>query len=236
MEKISAQAHGRNSIRRNEAWWTKRVYDHNYRRFAGEFLDRQIMGLLSTSEQSIVRFIFDRTVAWCKDWEDICTGQFTEGAQRSDGSFAYRGTGLSKRAVQVTLKGLVKDGLVLRRDAQPRPGRRSGWQAYMLLEVWKFAELPRFEGVNIRFSAPYDKAGEVEICTPRVQNLRTLTEDRLTDARSSLRLLATALRAPQASRQNKSLSAWSVCWMRMCLLLRCPRPAGPLLPKLPCRC
>ena len=120
-----------------------------YRYYAYEFFTRQIRGHMTPSEQALFFLIFDRTVMWNKEWETIRLSQFVNGSlPRPDGSRLFWGTGLSERAVRDTLKRLVADGLVRRRD---RPGGM-GLQQYALPSVAAFRDLPRFAGKNISFT------------------------------------------------------------------------------------
>lgn len=138
--------------RRSEAWWAAMTVTTGYKLFAHEFFTRQVRGLLSPAEQAVFFFIFDRTVWWLKDWETIRTAQFVNGSlPRPDGTRLYRGTGLSERAVRDTLKRLVADGLVLRRD---KPGG-NGLQEYGIPNVLAFRHLPRFAGENLGFTGRF---------------------------------------------------------------------------------
>ena len=132
--------------RRREAWWNAFAFTPGYRLYTQEFFTRQIRGHLSPAEQSVFFFVFDRTVAWLKEWETIRMSQFTVGSlPDADGARAFWGTGVSERTVRDTLKVLVADGLVLRSDK----AKGNGLQEYALPLVHLFRDLPRFAGVTI---------------------------------------------------------------------------------------
>lgn len=147
--------------RRSKAWWLEAMIVPGYRYFAYEFFTRQIRGHMTPSEQAVFFLIFDRTVMWCKEWETIRLSQFVHGSlPRPDGSRLFTGTGLSERAVRDTLKRLVADGLVRRRD---KPGGM-GLQQYALPSVAVFRDLPRFAGKNISFRGVLiDDEGEAHV-------------------------------------------------------------------------
>lgn len=143
--------------RRSESWWCKIAYTRGYKTYLLEFLHMRVFGHLSPAEQVLVSFIFMRTVWWLKEWETVRMSQFVSGSRpRDDGTQAFCGTGLSERTVQETLKRLVADGLVLRRD---KPFG-NGLQEYALPRVDLFRSLPRFAGVNLTFTAPCYMDGE----------------------------------------------------------------------------
>lgn len=69
---------------------------------------------LSSSEFSLVRFIFDRTAGWGKEWERISIKHFIEGIESKDGS-RWGGTCIkSKRTVIPILQGLLDKGAIQR--------------------------------------------------------------------------------------------------------------------------
>jgi hypothetical protein len=142
----------RDRYRRVGAWWAKMVYTNGYKTFAYEFFQRQIRGHLTPAEQAVFFLIFDRTVWWTKEWETIRISQFVNGSlPRPDGSRLFTGTGLSERAVQSTLKALVADGAVRRRDTP----YGNGLQDYALPRVDLFHAVPRFDGVNISYEGRF---------------------------------------------------------------------------------
>lgn len=143
--------------RRSESWWCRVAFTRGYKTYALEFLHWRVFGHLAPAEQVLVLFIFMRTVWWLKEWETVRMAQFVSGSlPRADGTQGYCGTGLSERTVQDTLKRLVADGLVLRRD---KPFG-NGLQEYALPRVDLFRALPRFAGANLTFTAPCYLDGE----------------------------------------------------------------------------
>lgn len=142
---------------RKEAWWSRIAFTNGYKVLAHEYFTRQIRGHLTPAEQSVFFFVFDRTVAWLKEWETIRMSQFTVGSRPdAAGVRAFWGTGMSERTVRDTLKVLVADGLVLRRDK--RGG--NGLQEYALPWAHRVRALPRFAGVNITHRGMFIRPGE----------------------------------------------------------------------------
>lgn len=149
---LQANPTAKDRKRRSGAWWAKMIYTNGYKVFAYEYLTRQIRGHLTPAEQAVFFLIFDRTVYWLKEWETIRISQFVNGSlPRDDGSRLFWGTGLSERAVQGTLKALVGEGLVLRRDTPCG----NGLQDYALPRVDLFRTLSRFAGVNISYEGRF---------------------------------------------------------------------------------
>jgi hypothetical protein len=149
--------------KRSEAWLAENWCERGYKVYAQEFFANQIHGHLTPAEQKVFSLIFMRTVWFLKQWEVIRLSQFTDGSMpRDDGTRLFWGTGLSRRTVRDTLKALVADGLVLRRDK----AGGNGLQEYALPRVDEFRDLPRFAGKNIGFSAPiYDAQGRYQTLT-----------------------------------------------------------------------
>lgn len=142
---------------RKEAWWSKIAFTNGYKILAHEYFTRQIRGHLTPAEQSVFFFVFDRTVAWLKEWETIRMPQFTVGSLPDEaGVRAFWGTGMSERTVQSTLKVLVADGLVRRRAK--RGG--NGLVEYALPWAHQVRDLPRFAGVNITHRGVFIRPGE----------------------------------------------------------------------------
>lgn len=74
-------------------------------------IDRIWIRYLHPAEIVVVRFIFDRTIGWGKEWERIPMRHFTEGVFDKEGNFFGR-TSLSESTVRRTLVSLEMRGSI----------------------------------------------------------------------------------------------------------------------------
>lgn len=92
-------------------------------------LDRLWLSHLTPMEFGIIRFIFDRTAGWSKEWETIPIHHFTEGVVARDGREHGKLNSARKETVRAHLESLTERGVLLR-----RPCNRSF--AYSLNYEW----------------------------------------------------------------------------------------------------
>jgi len=83
-----------------------------------QMIDRQWRGYLTVYEQSILGFIFDRTIAWGKSLEKIAFREFTNGR-----GMAFTGTGIGRSTVIKTLENLVYLGTIVKKCNGKKAGK-----------------------------------------------------------------------------------------------------------------
>jgi len=124
-------------------------------------LDRQWLPYLSGNEFAVVRFIFDRTAGWGKEWEKIPLRHFTDGVIAKDGQ-TYGKTTLSDKTVRTMLSALTDRGVILCR-------REAGDSAsYSLNYEWTpIMKIPK----RLKENAEKELATPVNFTTPLRQDL-----------------------------------------------------------------
>lgn len=88
------------------------MYKYNFLRLIQE----KLFDKISSSEMSILLFIFNRTIHYGKDEEVITYKQFNRGILKKDGTVVQTGTGISRKTVYRSLKNLTDKGIINKRD------------------------------------------------------------------------------------------------------------------------
>lgn len=82
-----------------------------------------LMPVCSGAEFKVLAYIVRRTFGFKKESDSISLSQMGEGITKRDGKILDRGTGLSKSAVAVAIKGLVEKGII---DAHHNTSKKRG--------------------------------------------------------------------------------------------------------------
>jgi len=149
--------------KRQEAWWRAKSASKagalEYRTLLYMFISRRVFSHLDPADQIVLRFIFDRSAWFGKDFEFISMHQFVSGSlPRASGEQSFGGTGLSERTVQRSLQRLVEGGLVVREyGAGGAPPR------YGLPFLPQLATAPMLAGKNVLFTGSFGATHEVRI-------------------------------------------------------------------------
>ena len=77
-------------------------------------IDRVWLSHLTPMEFCIVRFIFDRTAGWGKEWEAIPLRHFTEGVVTRNGQVHGKLNCVRKETVRAQLEVMAERGMILR--------------------------------------------------------------------------------------------------------------------------
>lgn len=99
-------------------------------------LDRTWLPVLTGNEFAVLRFIFDRTAGWGKEWERIPLRHFIEGVVSKDGKIHGK-TALSDKTVRRMLTTLVEMRAILIRT---EPG---GVSSYSINYEWTPMKIPK---------------------------------------------------------------------------------------------